>query len=76
MTVGSGLETSCGEAADDFLLLPKFSWLNERGNRARNVGATAGEVVVAVTVTFDDAVVIIAIRDAVELCGEERARVG
>lgn len=40
------------------------------------MGAATGEVVVVVIVTFDDAVVIIAIRDAVELCKGERTRVG
>lgn len=69
-TVGSALIGSCGDGTEDFLLLPKLSWLSERGKRARKVGGVT--VVVVVTVTLEDAVVIIAMRDAVELYWERR----
>lgn len=36
------------------------------------MGAVTGEIVVVVAVTFVEAVVIIAISDAVELCGKKR----
>lgn len=68
-TVGSALTGSCGDGTEDFLLLPKLSWLSERGKRARKVG---GVTVVVVAVTLEDAVVIIAMRDAVELYWERR----
>lgn len=74
VTVGNGFATgSCGDGADDFLLLPKLSWLRERGKRARKVGAVT--VVVAVAVTFEEAVVIMAISEAVELCGKRMRRI-
>lgn len=63
---------SCGEATVDFRFDPRFSWLSDRGKRARKFGAVT--VVVVVAVTFVEAVVMIAISDAVELCERKQRR--
>lgn len=73
LAAGSGFETSCGDGADDFRLLPRFSWLSERGKRARKVGAVT--VVGTEIVTLEAAVVMIDMSDCVELCLGEKNRV-